>query len=277
MEPEFLFILERRPSLRDELGVVWAGHGRVELHEPLPRRLLVGLQFFVCSDERGESLFSLDPQAFRSVRRRMLLERRSERVAADRLVLLELAGRHEQVRPDRVEGQGTRVGGQVAHVDFDTEQIVKRAFVLPTVEPPHGDPAPLVGQHLPGRHHRGRQVVEKVGLRCPLRLPFVLRRHIAGVEHVEYLLPSLRGGDGVDYQRQVVDPHARFLGVGSVAPLTVRLEQLPMPHIDRRLRGSRSARPGSGPARHDDGTTNQQLHAHRVSLDPLIIDAIRHR
>jgi hypothetical protein len=271
VETEFLLILERRPGLGDELGVVWAGHGRVELHKPLPRRLLIGLQFFVRLLEPRKCLFRLDPQLLLDAGRRIFPERRRERVAADRLVLLELAGRHKQVRTDRIEGQRTGISRQVAHVDLDTEQVVERVLIFPAVEPPHGDPAPLVGEQFPSRHHRRGQVIQEISLRRPVWLRLILRGHVARVQNVQHLLPSLRRSDGIDHKRQVIHPHARFLRVGPMAPLTVGLEQLLMPGVHDRLRSRGSGRHGKEPAGRNNRTAGKQLHAHCVGLDPTII------
>lgn len=76
------------------------------------------------------------------------------------------------------------------------------------------------------------QFVEQIGLGHLVGLRLVFRRHLAGVHHVEHLLPALRRDEIVDLKGQVVEPHLALLHLAVVAVETMLLEQHTMPVTD---------------------------------------------
>ena len=168
-------------------------------HEPLPARL------------------DLDPQLLLDPDRGVAQERLVDRLAAERPILLELIPRHEEIAAGGVEAARPRVGGQLVHVDFHAKQLPQRVAILAAVEPPQERVVALIGQSLPSRHHRMGEIVEQFDLAGRLKLLRVGRRHLAGVERIEHLLPPLGHLDRVDRPRERVDAKRRLRIVGPVA------------------------------------------------------------
>ena len=236
MKLELLLALERRPGRRDKRGVLRAGDRRVELLEPLPGGLLVGLEVLAGLFEPGQRFFRLLTELLLHIGCRMLLERDSECGSADFFVLFELAGGHEQACADGVEGQRVGVGRQVAHIDLHPEQVAERVFVFATVKPPHRDPASLIGEALAGDDHRLGEHVEEVGLGRRLRLGLVGGRHLARVERTEHLLPPLRGCHAVEREREIVNTEIGLRRLPSMTCRTVGRQKLLVPRVEHGTR-----------------------------------------
>ena len=263
MKLELLLALERRPGLGDEFGVLRAGDRRIELLEPLPGSLLVGLQRFIGFLERGQRFFRLLTELLLHTRGRMLLERGGNRISADRFVLFELAGGHEQACADGVEGQRARVGRQVAHIDLHPEQIAERVFVFATVEPSHRDPASLIGEALASDDHRLGEHVEEVGLGRRLRLGLFGGRHLTRVECTEHLLPPLGGCHAVEREREIVDTEVGLRRLPSMACRTVGRQKLLVPRVQdgpRRRGCDRSGACGKHARKGGAGDEGEPLH-----------------
>ena len=173
-------------------------------------------------------LLGLDVQAARLFGDGMPRKGLLEGLASERLVLLELVRRHEEVRTRRVESARSRVGGQLRDIDLDPEQLTQGVLVLASVEPPHRDEAVLVGEAFPRVDHGVGQIVEKVGFGGIVRLLFFLGRHLPGVHGVEDLLPLLRRLDVGDRVGKLVDAELSLLFFGTMAGEAMLLEEQPV-------------------------------------------------
>ena len=150
-------------------------------------------------------------QLLRHARRCLPCKRLLQRLATQRLILLDLIRRHEEVRAHGIKRPRATIRRQLRHIDLHAEQFPKRVFVFATIQPPHRDHPLSIAKTPPRRHHHIRQIIEEIRLRGTRRLLFILRRHVARVHRIQHLLPLLRDLDIRDRQRQIIHAELPFL------------------------------------------------------------------
>ena len=139
----------------------------------------------------------------------------------------------EQTRAVGIEITQAMVCRQLTDIDLDTQQFAKRVAIFAPIQAAHGDLAvPVVHLQTQG-HHRLPQVIHKICLLLCGQLLLIFRRHLARIQGIENLLPTLGRGRISNGEGKVVDPEFSLL---AVAIQTVCLQCLKMRIVDARQR-----------------------------------------
>ena len=150
-------------------------------------------------------------------------------------VLLDLVAGHEKRRPHGIERARAAVRRQIAHVNLHTEQVADGIAVLPTIEPAHRDLSSVVADDFACGYERVRERVKKLRLASALGLFCIVRRHLAGVQLIENLLPPVSAFDGRNCECDVIEPQLAFLLFLVVALDAVVLEEDALRFIELRM------------------------------------------
>ena len=164
-------------------------------------------------------------QLLRHARRRLPGKRLLQRLATERLILLDLVCRHEEIRAHGIKRPRATIRRQLRHIDLHAEQLTQRVFVFTPIQPPHRDDPLLIAKTPPRRDHHVRQIIEKIRLRGTRGLFLILWRHVARVHRIQHLLPLLGDLDIRDRQRQVIHTELALLLFRSVTAHAVLVEK----------------------------------------------------